>query len=201
METPSLLAWPRIRATIWAKMRRDLTQDLFKLLDDLRAEIVRPATFMGIALGYQKDELALKVDKIRASVPREFRDAASVARESERYLDDAKIESDAILADARAQAEKLLNQANEEAERLVEQARLQQAQLVSESEVLKIARSQADEHKGSIEKECRDMRREADRYALDVLTKLERGVSRVLSSVERGRQELDTESRGEKVRS
>lgn len=182
-------------------MRRDLTADIFKMLDTLRAELERPTTFMGLTLRYDKEEAVTQVDKIRASMPREFKDAASLARETERMVSEAQSDAVLMVDEAKAEAKKILEEAQAEAERIVEAAKLQHEQLVSESEVLKVARAQSEEHKQSVERECRELRRQADHYAYDVLSKLEKAVGRVHQTVERGRAELEqSEPAREKAR-
>ena len=175
-------------------MRRDLTQDLFKMLDALRAEVERPASFMGLSIGYNKYDLAEKIDKIRASMPREFRDAASIAREAERMTTEAKQEAEAMLTEAHREAQRIGREATLEAERTLEQARLMHDQLVSEHEVLRVASHQSVEIKQAAERESRQLRRESDRYAHGVLSKLEGEVGKILATVERGRQSLAVET-------
>lgn len=172
-------------------IRKDPTIDVLRLLENLRDLAEKPKSFMGIAFGYNEQELVMQIEKIRATLPREVKDAASVTRESERIMETAKEDADKAIEQANGQADKILAEAKREAERLVEQARLQQEQMINDSEILKLAKAQADEVRHSAEREANQMRRGADRYAHDVLTNLENSVSRVLSQVERGRAELD----------
>lgn len=172
-------------------LRKDPTIDVLRLLENLRDLAQRPKSFAGIAFGYNGEEMIMQIEKIRATLPREVKDAASLARESDRIIEAAKEDADRTLAQSHAQAERALAEAKKEAERIVEQARLQQEQMVSESEILKLAKAQADEVRHSAEREANQMRRGADRYAHDVLSNLEASVGRVLSQVERGRAELE----------
>ena len=172
-------------------MRRDLTTDVFKQLDVLRAELEKPKAFMGLAIGYNQEECVTQVDKIRAGMPREFKDAASIARETERMVYEAQSDAVVMVDEAKAEAHRLVTEAQSEADRVVEAARLTHDQLVSESEVLKVAKAQSEEYKASVERECRDLRRQADHYAYDVLSKLERAIGKVHQTVERGRAELE----------
>lgn len=172
--------------------RVDPTIDVLRLLDSLRALAERPKTFAGLALGYDKDEFTMQIEKIKATLPREVRDAASIARETERILEVAKEDADRSQDQAKAQADRIIAEAKEEAERIASQARLQQEQMVSDSEILKLAKAQAEEVRQSAEREASQMRRGADRYAHDVLSNLESAVGRILAQVERGRAELDS---------
>jgi cell division septum initiation protein DivIVA len=173
-------------------IRKDPTIDVLRLLENLKTQVANPHRFLGVTFGYNPDDLLMQIEKIRATLPREVKDAASVAKETERILETARSDADSTIYQAKAQAERLVEEAKAEAHRLVEQARLQQEQMVAESEVLKLAKSQAEEIRHTAERESYQMRRGADRYAHDVLTNLESVVGRVLAQVERGRVELET---------
>ena len=172
-------------------IRKDPTIDVLRLLENLKVLAQKPKTFAGLAFGYDAEEMVMQIEKIRATLPREVKDAASLAKESERIMETAKEDADRAMDLAKAQGDRSLAEAKKEAERLIEQARLQQEQMVSESEILKLAKAQADEVRHSAERESSQMRRGADRYAHDVLSNLENVVGKVLSQVERGRAELD----------
>lgn len=172
-------------------IRKDSTIDVLRLLENLKVLALKPKSFVGIAFGYDAEEFVMQIEKIRATLPREVKDAATVAKESERIIESAKDDATRELDQAKSQGERALAEAKKEAERLIEQARLQQEQMISESEILKLAKSQADELRHTAERESSQMRRGADRYAHDVLSNLENSVGRVLSQVERGRAELD----------
>lgn len=172
-------------------IRKDPTIDVLRLLENLRDLAKQPKSFLGISFGYNEEEMIMQIEKIRATLPREVKDAASVARESDRIMETAKEDADRMIEQASAQGEKILADAKKEAERLVEQGRLQQEQMINDSEILKLAKAQADEVRHSAEREANQMRRGADRYAHDVLSNLENSVSRVLAQVERGRTELE----------
>ncbi len=172
-------------------IRKDPTIDVLRLLDNLKTLAQKPKCMLGIAFGYNAEEMVMQIEKIRATLPREVKDAASVAKESERIIEGANEDAARAMDQAKAQAERTIAEAKKEAERLIEQARLQQEQMVSDSEILKLAKAQADEVRHTAERESSQMRRGADRYAHDVLSNLESVVGRVLSQVERGRSELE----------
>jgi cell division septum initiation protein DivIVA len=171
--------------------RKDPTIDVLRLLENLKEVAQKPKCFMGVAFGYDAEEMVMQIEKIRATLPREVKDAASLSRESERIIEGAKEDSDQLLRQAQAQAARALEEAKAEADRLIEQGRLQQQQMVVESEILKLAKAQADEVRQAAERESSQMRRGADRYAHEVLSNLEASVGKVLTQVERGRAELD----------
>lgn len=172
--------------------RRDYTMDVLRLLDQLKAMVYRPKVipFMRVAFGYDPDDLAMHIEKVRAHLPRELKDAASLNRESERIRETAEQDAKTIVEQATREAERVLADAKSEAERVLEQAKLQQSQLVADSEVLKMAKAQAEEIRNSAERDALQMRRGADKYAYDVLCHCENVLTRQLQTVERGKAEL-----------
>ncbi|MCW5940026.1 MAG: hypothetical protein KF884_10090 [Fimbriimonadaceae bacterium] len=170
--------------------QRDSTLDVLRLLDNLRQLAAKPKTFAGIAFGYNAEEMVMQIEKVRASLPREVKDAASIARATERILESANEEAVVTVDQAKVQADRTIAEAKAEAERIVEQARLAQEQMIADSEILKLAKAQADEVRNSAERESNQMRRGADRYALEVMTQLEATVGKVLAQVERGKTHL-----------
>lgn len=171
-------------------IRKDYSIDVLRLLDNLRKEISGKKNFGKIVFGLDKDDICFQIDQIRATMPRELKDAASLTRETERVLTEADDESKAILAAAEMEAAQLVKEAEEKAANLLQQAQLEQTRMVGEDEVLRIAKSQAEELRKSAEKYAREMQRGADRYALNTLEELEAKIGRVLSEVERGKREL-----------
>ncbi len=175
-------------------IKRDYTLDVLRILDQLKDVAVdkpRKLHFVPITLGYDPEEVYMLIEKVRASLPRELKDAATVNRESERIIESANEDARAEVEQAKREAERLVSESKQEAARLLEQARLQQEQLLSESEVLKLAKAQSEEMRNATERDCQQMRRGADRYAHDVLSKIEGTVGKLLATVERGKAELE----------
>lgn len=173
--------------------RLDSTQDVVRMLENLKQQVYAPkrVPILGITFGYDADNLSMAIDKVRASLPKEVRDAAGIAREVDRILESARDEAASTLDTARAQADRMLEESRAEADRTREQARIQSEQLVADSEVLKIAQAQAEQIRSFAEKESLQLRRGAERYSHDVLAKLEASVARLLTEVERGRAALE----------
>jgi len=73
---------------------------------------------------------------------------------------------------------------------MIEQARLQQERMVSESEILKLSKAQSEEIRNAADRDSVQMRRGAEKYALDVLNQLEGVVGKVITTIERGKQDL-----------
>jgi len=171
--------------------RIDPTTDVLAHLEELAEMLNRVKSFGPIAFGYHADELQMKVRQVRACMPKELKDAASLTRERQRMLQEAKTEADGLMEFAKREAQRLVDEAQSDAERISQQAKLQQEQLLSESEILRLAKSQSEEIRNSADRESAQMRRGAEQYAHDVLTNLESVVGRVLATIERGRAEID----------
>ena len=166
--------------------------DILRMLEQLNELAVeRPKTRLGFTTGLNKDEIAMQIAKIRASLPQELKQAVAKVRESERIVDTAKEDAGVVVDNARKEAERLLVEAKKESERIIEQGRLQQERMVAESEILKLAKSQGEEIRNTAEKDATIMRRGAEKYAYDVLVQLEGVVGKVVTTIEKGKQDLE----------
>lgn len=165
--------------------------DILRMLDQLQdAAVEKPRTFLGVTIGFDKDEIAMHIAKVRASLPTEVKQAATVTRESERIVEAAKEDAAAVVAGAKKERENILEEARRDAARIIEQARLEQARMLAESEILKLAKAQSEEIRNAAERDATHMRRGAEQYALDVLNQLESVVGKVMTSIDRGRAEI-----------
>jgi hypothetical protein len=167
--------------------------DTLRLLDqlhDLTIEKPSHLPFIPLYWGLDKDEISLLITKIRASLPQEMKTAANTARESERLLESAKEDVALTLLNAQKDAERILVEAQQEAERILEQARLKQQQMVAESEVLKLSKAQSEEIRNAADRDSLQMRRGAEKYAYDVLSQLEHVLSKAMTTVNAGKQEM-----------
>ena len=174
-----------------AMLKKDYNIDVLRLLENLNSLSEKPRTFLGVTLGYNRQEFQIQIDRIKGSLPRDVKDASNLLRETERVMEAAEDEANRILDQARREAARVIEESNQESARVLEHARLTQQQMVSESEVLKLAKAQADELRRTAENDAASLKREADRFAYDTLDNLEAVVSKVMSTVERGRAELD----------
>jgi len=172
-------------------MKKDYNIDVLRLLENLNSLAEKPRSFMGLTVGFNKEEFQIQIDRIKGSLPRDVKEASSLLRETERVMENADDEASRIVDQAKREAAQTLEEVTQEAARILEQARLQQEQMVSESEVLKLAKAQAEEVRRAAENDSAALRREADRFANTTLDNLEAVVSKVMSNVERGRAELD----------
>lgn len=176
-------------------IKKDYTIDVYRLLDNLKEQVENLRAVGTITFGLNKNDLTFQIEKIKASLPREVKDAASVAREHDRILEVAHQEAELLTDQAKREAERMVSEAKAESDRVIEQARLKAESMINESEVLKIAKAQSDEIRMAAERESRSLRRGADEYAHGVLTHLENVIGKVATQVEKGKNELELNER------
>lgn len=104
------------------------------------------------------------IDQMRISIPDEVKQAKRVIQDRER-----------IIAQAQAEAEKIVTAAQEQA-----------AFLLQEKELTKVAESKAQEIIEEARARCAQMQSEADRYAVEVLVRLEEELNRQLVTARKG---------------
>jgi cell division septum initiation protein DivIVA len=173
--------------------------DILRLLDEL-TKLIDDTPHLGpITWGLNRDEISMQIAKIRASLPLELKAAVSTVRESDRILEAAREDANSALEAAKKEAEHAVAEANRNAARLVEEARLQQERMVSESEVLKLSKAQSEEIRNSAERDAVTLRRGAEKYAFDVLSQLEGVVGKVMTTIERSKQEIQPAQAGQQV--
>ena len=166
--------------------------DILRMLEQLNdLAVVRPRQFGPIHWRVNREEIAMQIAKIRASLPQEVKQADSITRESIRIVETAKEDAQQTMENARKEATAHLEQAKKEGELLIEQAKLEQQRLLSENEILKLAKAQAEEIRNSAERESTQMRRNADEYAYQVLNHLDAVVGKAVQAIERGKAELN----------
>jgi len=164
--------------------------DILRLLDDLGKLIDSTPAFGPITWGLNRDEVSMQIAKIRASLPQELKTAVNTVRESERIIDTAREDATMTLDSAKKEGERVLIEAKKEVDRMLEQARLQQERMVHESEILKISKAQSEEIRNAADRDAVQMRRGAEKYAFDVLGQLEGVVGKVMTTIERGKSEM-----------
>ncbi len=167
--------------------------DILRILDELHElSVDRPKTiFGGLTYGLNKDEVSMQIAKVRASLPSEMKAAVATVRESERIVDTARTDASMTLEKAQKEGARFIEEAKKEAERILEQAKLQQERMVAESEILKLSKAQSEEIRNSADRDALQMRRGAEKYAYDVLSQLEGVVGKVMTTIERGKQEVN----------
>ena len=165
--------------------------DILRILDELHTLTVeQPKTYLGLTIGLNKDEISMQIAKVRASLPNELKAAVATVRESERIVNTAQEDASMTLDSARKEGERFISEAQREAQRILEQARIQQERMVSESEILKLSKAQSEEIRSCADREAVQMRRGAEKYAFDVLCQLETVVGKVMTTIDRGKAEM-----------
>jgi vacuolar-type H+-ATPase subunit H len=165
--------------------------DILKMIEDLRTELEHPKQFFGLYWGFQREESIMLLSKIRASLPEQVKSADKLTKESERIIAGAQQDAQANMDRALKDVEKIVADARVDAARIVEQATIQQARMVDESEVLRLSQAQSKELLDRAQDELRALKRGADQYAVDVLDELEQAVSRVMNTIQNGKERLD----------
>jgi len=165
--------------------------DILRLLDDLSQLIDQTPAFGPITWGLNRDEISMQIAKIRASLPQELKTAVNTVRESERIIDTAKEDATMTLESAKKEAERILIEARRESERIIDQGKIQQERMIAESEILKLSKAQSEEIRNAADRDAVNMRRGAEKYAYDVLSQLEGVVGKVMTSIEKGKQEVN----------
>ena len=167
--------------------------DILKILDQVEEVAVRqPRTHLWglFYTGLNTEEVSMQIAKVRASLPTELKEAISTVRESDRIVESAREDATVTLDNARKEADRILAEARAESASLVEQGRLQQERMVNESEILKLSKAQSEELRNAADRDAVQMPRGAEKYAYDVLSQLEGVVGKVMTTIERGKQEV-----------
>jgi cell division septum initiation protein DivIVA len=164
--------------------------EIVRALEDLRKHIEEPKSFLGLTVGLNKEECAVLIRRIHALLPEQVKQAAQITRESEKIVDSAKTDATMTLERAKSEAERTVADAKREADRVLEAARAERERMVADNEILKLAKQHAEQVTTSAESEAAKLRRSADDYAMDVLLRLENVVGKVMSTIERGKGEM-----------
>lgn len=165
--------------------------DILRILDELHSEAVeKPRSYFGLTLGLNKDEVSMLIAKARASLPNEVKAAVQTVRESERIVSSAQEDASMTLEGARKDADRIVAEAQREAQRILEQAQIQQERMLAESEILKLSKAQSEEIRNAADRDSLQMRRGAEKYAFDVLCQLESVVGKVMTTIDRGKAEM-----------
>lgn len=166
--------------------------DLYKMLEQLHEVAVeQPRAIGNIAFGLKRDEIAMQIAKIKASLPKEVRTAENVAREKERIVEQAVEEAAGILERAQAEAQSLREAAALERDELLRAANAERERLVEEHEVLRLAKTQAEEIRLAAEQDASLTRRGAEDYAYTILKKLDSLGTKIQSHAREGMTDLE----------
>ena len=143
--------------------------ELFNVLNELE-ELIEGSTKIPFSRKVLVDEEKVLdyLDRIRAVLPEEVRQAKWVVQERDKVLSDTKME----------------------ASRLIENAQKQVLQQADESEIVQHSKALAEEIVEQSKMVALEMREGARSYADDILRSLEENLGKVLNEVQQGRVEL-----------
>lgn len=146
--------------------------DILHLVDRLEElfDESRPIPFTHSVL-IDEDKILDLIDQMRVSIPEEIKKSQQLLAQSDRIIAKAKEESTNILSLTKEKSEELVQK-----DLIVLAAQARAEQIIAQ------ARSEAD-----------NIRRDADEYALESLTRLEMEVDRTLGQVRNGIQMLQSE--------
>ena len=143
--------------------------ELFNVLNELE-ELIEGSTKIPFTrkIMVDEDKVLDYLDRIRAVLPEEVRQAKWVVQERDKVLLDTK----------------------KEASKLIENAQKQVLQQADESEVVQHSRAMAEEIVEQSKMVAMEMREGARSYAEDILRNLEDNLNKVLNEIQQGRVEL-----------
>lgn len=124
-----------------------------------------------------ENEIYEMLDELRNVLPEEFRQARWIVKEREGMIEESKRQSERIVREAKERADMLVN----------------------ETEILKNATRKSEDMLAVAEARSRTIRLEAEDYADEKLASLEAALHKILSAIEKGREQfksgLSSESR------
>jgi cell division septum initiation protein DivIVA len=149
--------------------------EIIRLLDELEGIMEKSKRIpMTSKVIIDEDLLFDYLDRMRAMLPEEIRQAKWITKERERLLDEA----------------------TKERERLIEDARNYITRMADESEVAKKAQVFAEEIVQQAKKVAREIKSGANEYAEDMLKSLEGTLEKSINVVRKGREELQAVKQG-----
>jgi vacuolar-type H+-ATPase subunit H len=144
-----------------------MPKNVLMLLDYLEQMATSNPHFVGKVL-LDQEELAEIIEKIRTGLPEEIREAEWVTREKDRHL----------------------GQAQDEANRIIREAEGYAARLVREDRITSQAEEQAHQILERTYQEAEKIKADANRYAAQVLRKLEENLEKALAIAQQGQADL-----------
>lgn len=143
--------------------------DVIKLLDEMEEFIDSGSRipFLGKVL-LDGDVLLEYMDKIRASLPEEIKQAKFVNLERDKVMQEAKRRADRIIEEAESQARKI----------------------IAEDQIMRQIQIEAEELLKQSRKTSSEIKQGAKVYANDVLHQLEVNLEKALYTIKKGREEL-----------
>ncbi|MFL6128987.1 MAG: hypothetical protein ACJ73E_07965 [Mycobacteriales bacterium] len=164
-------------------MRRvpDALDELVALVESARALPLSASCVL------PREEVLDLLDELRAALPGALEDARAVLAAREELLGQARDRRDRASGEARAEADRLVTGARAEADRLLAAARADAERMVSADGIRRAAEAEARGLLEAARQQADRLRANADAYADERLAALEVTLSRLLGTVERGR--------------
>lgn len=116
-----------------------------------------------------EEQLIDLLDSLRKNLPLQIRQAEEIVAQADTLLDEAKRRSETFIANAEQQVNRM----------------------VAETEIVQAAMLEAERIRMATDEDLMQQQVQADRYAEDVLTDLEAKITRVLTTIQNGRHQLN----------
>lgn len=186
-------------------------EDVIALLDELEyLTLDDPRMIFGkIALGLDKAEIEVTLQKIKAALPNEVTGAANNLRESARIKEQSEVDANHAVDLAKQEAAKIIEAAQQQAVKLLEDGQRQRELLIDTHETTQLARAQAVEIRSSAERDAEALKKGSEQYAADVLGRLEAHLDKLSGHARSFKSEIATQEvgpvgvaipRGERIR-
>jgi len=148
--------------------------DILHLIDRLEELFNESKPFLGSRkVMIDEDKLLDLIDQMRLSIPEEIKNAQQI----------------------NSQKDRILAQASEEAARTINAAREKGIQMVERDNIVQSAKLKAEQIENQAKENAMQIRKDADKYALETLVNLQVKLERNLLEVKRGIQILDQEQK------
>jgi len=143
--------------------------EIYRILDELEAEIEESARIPLTNKAVIQDEILYKyIDRLRANLPEDIRQAQWVKKERQRILDDAEAE----------------------AQRILDNVKIKVAELANETEVYKLAEKNSREIMEKAKLQSQEITQGALGYADEVISQLQSQLEKYLTTIKEGRQQI-----------
>lgn len=154
--------------------------DIYLLIDQLEGIIATGRRLpLTDAVLLERTRLFELIDRLRVAVPDDVKEAQRTLQQR-----------DQLLHQAQREAERIVTQAEEEVRTRIEGTDIVQLAHQRATEVADQADTEAQRVRNEVQDEANRKRADADRYALDVLQRLDAQLALLLASVRRGIDEL-----------
>ncbi|NLT94208.1 MAG: ATPase [Clostridia bacterium] len=143
--------------------------EVYRILDELEAELEECTRIPLTNKIVIQDEVIYKhIDRLRATLPEDIRQAQWIKKERQRILEDAELE----------------------AQKIIENAKEKIKEMASESEIQKIAEQNSQEILKKAKAQALEITQGAFRYADDVMAQIEAQLEKHSMVLKEGRQQL-----------